>query len=45
MWYVGIALFGALAAVGLRFGRKTEPASAEITADDFEIIEENPDSL
>lgn len=37
-WYTGIALLGALAALAVRFGRRTEK-SATFTADDFEIIE------
>lgn len=40
MWYAGIALLSALATIGLRLGRKNEAAEA-ISADDFEIIEED----
>lgn len=38
MWYTGIALLGALAALAMRFSKKTEK-STTFTADDFEIIE------
>lgn len=38
MWYAGIALLGALAALAMRFSRRNQK-TATFTADDFEIIE------
>ncbi|MBI5401166.1 MAG: lamin tail domain-containing protein [Candidatus Yonathbacteria bacterium] len=44
-WYSGAALLGALALLGLRFTRgKKEKISTELTADDFEIIEDDENS-
>ena len=40
MWYVGVAFLAAFALLGLRLMR-TPTASDAITADDFEIIDED----
>ena len=42
MWYAGIAMLGTLGAVAIRITQK-KTASGQLTADDFEIIEENDD--
>lgn len=43
-WYVGITMFGVVAALGLRMSRKNDRFS-ELSPDDFKIIEEKEDSL
>lgn len=43
-WYAGVAFMGAIALIGLRFTReKVVEPSAEATADDFEIVEDDGD--
>ncbi len=43
MWYVGVAFFGVFAALGLRFARGGTSKPETLTADDFEITDEDED--